>query len=52
VGLRAAAILYGELVAGVGWIEFCDDPQPGGQGSGAEERILALAELAVVEVKR
>lgn len=49
--LRAAAVADGEFVGGVGWEEVGYQAQACGQGRGGEERVLALAEFAVVEVE-
>ena len=46
----AAAVADGELVGGVGWEEFGDEFEAGGEGCRGEEGVFALAELCVVEV--
>ena len=46
----AAAVADGELVGGVGWEEFGDEFEAGGEGGRGEEGVFALAELGVVEI--
>ena len=50
--LGAAAVADGELVAGVGGEEAGDEAEAVGEGLRGEERVLAFAELGVVEVDR
>ena len=50
LGLAAAAVADGEVVAGVGWEEGGDEAEAVGEGCRGEEWVLALAEFGVVEV--
>ena len=49
--LRASAIADGELVAWVWGKEFGDEAKAVGEGLRGEQRVLALAEFGVVEVR-